>query len=201
MNMPIASSGGFARWFHSIQPYLRTLHRDLGCLAVGLTVVYALSGIAVNHIKDWDPNFTLTTTDAQLEPGFPTNAEALSAAVVKQLGLQQTPEEIYVHPSRELVILGFSGGGQLQVNTATGHITGEAQSPRFMLRAMNWLHVQRGKPAWNWIADTYAIVLLLLAVTGICILPRGGRGIIGRGGLLLLAGIAVPLVYLLLAGE
>ena len=33
------------------------MHRDLGYLAVGLTVVYALSGLAVNHIADWDPNF------------------------------------------------------------------------------------------------------------------------------------------------
>ena len=41
------------RW----RPWLRALHRDIGYLAVGLTVVYALSGLAVNHIGDWDPNF------------------------------------------------------------------------------------------------------------------------------------------------
>ena len=35
----------------------RALHRDLGHLAVGLTFVYALSGLAVNHILDWEPSF------------------------------------------------------------------------------------------------------------------------------------------------
>src|SRR5688572_31795033 len=46
---------GFRRF--KLRPWLRALHRDLGYLAVGLTVMYALSGLAVNHIADWDPSF------------------------------------------------------------------------------------------------------------------------------------------------
>ena len=34
------------------------LHRDIGYLAVGLTVVYAISGVAVNHRADWNPSYT-----------------------------------------------------------------------------------------------------------------------------------------------
>ena len=34
----------------------RMFHRELGFFAVGLTLAYAISGIAVNHVKDWDPN-------------------------------------------------------------------------------------------------------------------------------------------------
>ena len=37
--------------------WLRAIHRDVGYSAVGLTVVYAASGIAVNHLADWDPNW------------------------------------------------------------------------------------------------------------------------------------------------
>ena len=33
----------------------RWLHRELGFFAVGLTLVYAISGIAVNHVHHWDP--------------------------------------------------------------------------------------------------------------------------------------------------
>ena len=43
-----------------VRPWLRAIHRDVGYVAVGLTFVYALSGIAVNHITDWndgDPSF------------------------------------------------------------------------------------------------------------------------------------------------
>ena len=41
---------------------LRAVHRDVGYAAVGLTFVYAISGLAVNHVAQWDSNFTRTTT-------------------------------------------------------------------------------------------------------------------------------------------
>ena len=47
---------------------LRALHRDFGYTAVGLTVVYALSGLAVNHIGDWDPSFENYTAQHELGP-------------------------------------------------------------------------------------------------------------------------------------
>jgi hypothetical protein len=34
----------------------RALHRDIGYVAVSLTLAYALSGLAVNHIDDWRPS-------------------------------------------------------------------------------------------------------------------------------------------------
>lgn len=35
------------------------LHRDIGYLTVGLTIVYAISGISVNHIEHWNPNYEI----------------------------------------------------------------------------------------------------------------------------------------------
>ncbi|HQL31599.1 MAG TPA: hypothetical protein PLM67_15390, partial [Thermoanaerobaculales bacterium] len=32
-------------------------HRDVGYFIAGLTVIYAVSGIAVNHIDDWNPSY------------------------------------------------------------------------------------------------------------------------------------------------
>jgi len=46
----------------------RLIHRDLGYLCVGLTVVYAVSGLAVNHVRDWNPNFQVTETWWSLGP-------------------------------------------------------------------------------------------------------------------------------------
>jgi len=31
-------------------------HRDVGYFFAGLTVLYAVSGVAVNHIDDWNPS-------------------------------------------------------------------------------------------------------------------------------------------------
>src|SRR5258706_11154262 len=52
------------RW----RAWLRAIHRDLGYLAVGFTVIYALSGIAMNHIDDWDPNFHASETTRKIAP-------------------------------------------------------------------------------------------------------------------------------------
>jgi hypothetical protein len=35
------------------------IHRDLGYLCFGLTIIYAISGVAVNHIQDWNPTYVL----------------------------------------------------------------------------------------------------------------------------------------------
>ena len=34
-------------------------HRDIGYFFAGLTVLYAISGVAVNHIDDWNPNYVI----------------------------------------------------------------------------------------------------------------------------------------------
>lgn len=46
---------------------LRVLHRDIGYLAVGLTLIYGISGIAVNHIADWNPNYSIQKTTIVLD--------------------------------------------------------------------------------------------------------------------------------------
>jgi hypothetical protein len=35
------------------------IHRDLGYLCFGLTIIYVISGVAVNHIQDWNPNYVI----------------------------------------------------------------------------------------------------------------------------------------------
>ena len=37
----------------------RITHRDIGYLIAGLTLIYALSGIALNHKHDWNPNYLI----------------------------------------------------------------------------------------------------------------------------------------------
>jgi hypothetical protein len=46
--------------------WLRAVHRDFGYVAVGFTIIYALSGLAINHIADWDPNFVVSERTATL---------------------------------------------------------------------------------------------------------------------------------------
>ena len=258
----------FANWRNT----LRNLHRDFGFFAVGLTFIYAISGLAVNHINDWDPSYShyqrLLTVDSPL----PEDEGAAVAEVLKKIESDETPADVFtfrdtiiryeillkdrrveIHPDRREILVTRQGSDETEVyplgdplpdsdweaaTTALGRIgIGEeplkvhrvtipirdititldnrdlnvqdfgdgydiidkGQSPRFFLHAANWLHVNRGKGAWTYIADAYAIVLLFLATSGM-LMVRGRKGVVGRGGVFLLIGIAVPVLYLIFAG-
>jgi hypothetical protein len=87
----------------------------------------------------------------------------------------------------------------LRVDTQTGRVVEHAQEPRFFLRVANWLHLNRGKKAWTIIADSYAVFLLLLSVTGLWMFP-GRKGLLGRAGVIALAGALIPALYVTLSG-
>jgi uncharacterized protein len=182
------------------RPWLRAIHRDIGYIAVGLTFVYALSGIAVNHITDWsdgDPSFrtyTRTTSVSGLEG---QDDAAIAEALRKRFGIRAMPREIYRASPEQLDIL--FDKRSLHVDTAKGSVVDEGQEPRFLLRVANWLHLNRGKKAWTYAADAYAAALLLLATSGIFMIA-GKKGLFGRGAVLVAVGILVPVVYVHFAG-
>ena len=176
---------------------VRSWHRDLGYVLVGLTFVYAISGLAVNHIADWDPNFTSYRKVRQLRLPLPQEEAALTAAVLEQLGEKARPKEVY-RASAERLDLKLNDR-TLQVDPTTGRVVETGQKERFFVRLANWLHLNRGKKAWTIVADFYAGGLLLLAVSGLFMLP-GKNGMRGRGGILVALGIAVPVLYVVLSG-
>lgn len=179
------------------RPWLRALHRDLGYLAVGLTFVYALSGLAVNHIADWDPNFDNYEATHQLARPLESDDRALADRLLRELAVDAAPTEVYRSDTHEVTVL--LDGRSFHVNTETGAVLEDGQRPRFLLRIANWLHLNRGKAAWTYVADGYAAFLLVLATTGLFMLP-GRKGLIGRGGLLVAIGVAVPVLYVTLSG-
>jgi hypothetical protein len=187
--------------------WLRALHRDVGYLAIGLTFVYALSGIAVNHIADWDPNFKQSKSELRLDPKNTARFSKVHLAeantfetaqhLMNALGRSEKIEDAYsISPGQLEITLTSS---TLYVDLSKGTVLEKGQKERFVLRAANWLHLNRGKKAWTWIADGYAAFLVFLATSGLFMLP-GRRGIIGRGGLLALLGAAVPVAYVTLSG-
>jgi hypothetical protein len=177
--------------------YNRAIHRDLGHLAVGLTLVYAVSGLAVNHILDWDPSFVTYSEAHELGAPIPGTDDEAAAAVMKQLGVAGTPRDVYREGPTDLQVV--LDKRTLHVNTTSGHVVDEGQRPRFILRAINWLHLSRGKKAWTVIADLYAAALIFLSLSGLLMSP-GRKGLFGRGGLFVLAGIAIPVAYIQLSG-
>jgi uncharacterized protein len=181
------------RW----RPWLRGLHRDAGYLAVGLTFVYALSGLAINHIGEWDPNFKQVVERHALRGELPRDEAAATAAVLGQLGIAGPVRDAYWDSDTAFQI--DLDDRTLVVDTERATITDASERPRFFLRVANWLHYNRGKEAWTWIADGYAVFLLFLATSGLFML-KGRSGLLGRGALLVAIGVAVPVLYVQLSG-
>jgi hypothetical protein len=182
--------------FGAVRRWLRAIHRDLGYLAVGLTLVYASSGLAVNHLADWDPNFVNSEKTHELGPLGAGTDDELAATVAKKLAIEDRPKEVYRLGDDALEIL--YEHRTLHVIPSSGHVVDEEQKPRFLLRVANFLHLNRGKKAWTYFADAYAAGLLFLAVSGLFMIP-GKKGLVGRGAIFLAVGVAIPVLYVTLS--
>ena len=183
------------RW----RAWLRAIHRDLGYLAVGLTFVYAISGIAINHIGDWDPNFKSVVETSTLAAPYPDDPDALAGKIVSHLSLGEEEGEVRAafYDSDTIFEVNLSNS-TARLDTTTGALALASKEPRFLLRAANWLHYNRGKSAWTYVADGYAFLLLYLAISGMFML-KGRKGLIGRGGIIIFIGAAIPIAYVQLA--
>lgn len=177
--------------------WLRFVHRDAGYLVIGLTFIYALSGLAINHIDDWDANFKTGTSTHQLDKPLPTDTGDLVAHVLDRLKIGEKPERYEKVSDFEVDI--YFGRRTIHVDTDTAVATENWRKPRFFLRVANWLHYNRGKAAWTYIADGYAVFLLFLAMSGLFML-KGRKGLIGRGAVLVLLGAGVPILYVHFSG-
>ena len=181
----------------NFRPWLRALHRDIGYFAVGLTVVYATSGLAVNHLKDWDPNFKQVNRTHQLALPLASDDAAAAKSALQALGVHEEPREIYRASNTQLDLV--FDQRTFHVDTTSGVVHEEGQAARPLLRVANWLHLNRGKKAWTYVADFYAVFLLFLAISGLFMIP-GRKGLLGRGAVVVLLGAAVPIASVLISG-
>nr|MCU0409567.1 hypothetical protein [Bacteroidales bacterium] len=69
----------------------RITHRDIGYLIAGLTIIYALSGIALNHKHDWNPNYVFE--NKSFKTSVPVSRETFTdetaKAILAEVGLDK----------------------------------------------------------------------------------------------------------------
>ena len=170
------------------------LHRDIGFLCIGLTLVYAISGVAVNHISDWNPSYSVERIETNIGPvsGNPMSAETIST-ILARLGETGRLESSY-RPGPDSLQL-FVEGRSILVDLGSGHVVHDRAVPRPGLREMNFLHLNHPKKSWTWVADIYAVALGFLAVSGM-LMMRGKT--LRRGVVLAAIGFILPLLFLAL---
>ena len=168
-------------------------HRDVGYVTVALTLAYAISGLAVNHIASWNPNYAKVKEVRQIQPLSRTDpTEVLVRAAQAQLKPEGKFKSAF-QPDDDTLQL-YYDRITYAVDLPTGKVLVEAVRPRPVLYAMNQLHLNAPKRLWTLIADLYAVALIALAGTGLFII-KGPKGFFGRGLWLTGAGAAVPVLY------
>lgn len=173
------------------------LHRDIGYFFFGVTLIYALSGIALNHkvINKWNAeyivNFDKFATDMDLSENTLTESTVLQ--LLETFGEQENLKKYYFPEPNRLKI--FIKSGTIQVNTLSGVGEIETLTKRPIFNEISFLHYNPAK-WWMYFSDTYAIALMLLAITGLFVI-RGKNGIKWRGLILATLGLIIPVLFLI----
>ena len=177
--------------------WFRVVHRDFGYLFFGLTLVYSVSGITLNHLDDWNSNYIIVRKEITFEnPGriYPGISKSEVKGLMEELGEEKNYKNHYFPQSDQLKV--FLKDGSVIINTGSGNGLLERVSRRPFFREMNYLHYNP-QVSWTWISDVFAGALIILAITGL-FLVRGAKGITGRGAWMTILGIIIPLVFLLI---
>ena len=168
------------------------LHRDIGFLCVGLTLAYAVSGVAVNHISQWNPSYRVERVEANIGPVTGNPADAATVRMILARLQEPGKLESSYRPDPDSLQL-FVEGRSILIDLASGHVVHDRAIARPGLREMNFLHINHPKKAWTWVADLYAVALAFLAVSGLFMIRKST---LRRGLLLTSAGVACPLFFL-----
>ena len=174
----------------------RALHRDLGYFFFGMIIIYALSGIAMNHLDDWNPRYSLEQREMVWE-GEPLEASLnrdTALEILAGFGEEGSYKNHFTYESGEMKI--FIKDGSVLIDPETGLCRLEKLRRRPVFFQVTFLHYNP-KRFWTWFSDLFAAGLMINGITGLLLL-NGRGGLKGRGGILAGAGIVVPLILLLL---
>ena len=179
-----------------LRKFNRATHRDLGYLFVAMIFIYSLSGIAINHLDDWDPNYSLHIWNEELPKDV--TQESLDKKQVKQIledyGVDNRYRKHYFVNEYTCKIFVKNGAIVFDLNEQSAHI--ELVQRRAVFHAVNWLHYNP-TTFWKWFSDIFAVALILLSLSGMFIL-KGKNGLKWRGTFVISIGVIIPLVFLFL---
>jgi len=176
-----------------LRKFNRATHRDLGYFFVALILVYALSGIAINHINDWNPSYVLHTETYDIKADVSKELDKKYVKeILKDVGVKNSYRKHYITSDGDCKV--FVKNGLVTINMKSGLVSSEITQRRVVFHAVNWLHYNPNA-VWKWISDIFAGALIILAISGMFIL-KGKNGLKWRGAILIIAGVVLPLVFL-----
>lgn len=170
-------------------------HRDLGYFFSTLIVVYSLSGIALNHVNEWNPDFIISKTIVAVGPSF--ESVPLDKSVIDKLGklVGEESYKVYDVPTYKQVKI-YYDNASFHVNFETHSGVYEKVTRRPLFYHSNLLH-RNSVNGWRYFSDIFAIGLVVISISGLFIL-KGRHGLSGRGKWLMVTGALLPAVFFII---
>ncbi len=182
----------------SLRRWSRNIHRELSFFFGGVILIYALSGFMLNHKNDFNSDYDIRRESLQFE-SLPTDRSAWDKGRVLELlspvGEQDNYTKHYFPEEGRLKVF-LKGGSSLVVDLASGEALYESVRKRALWSGLNRLHYNPGR-WWTVFSDIFILSLVVITLTGLVML-RGPKGFWGRGGIEFLAGLLIPVAFLLL---
>lgn len=175
-----------------ISKYARIIHRDLGFLTVGVCLIYAISGILLNHMDGKDPAYKTEVFCLRLDPDL--GKEELIVSWNDKKDLPELRKVMTIDDNHLRLML---DGGIGVYSKSDGRLDYEKYTKREFVYWINKLHYNKVK-GWSIMADFFAASLIFFAISGLVIV-KGKKGISGRGKWYLILGLLIPVVYVILS--
>lgn len=180
--------------------YNRIIHRNLSYFFAGVILIYAISGLAMNHLKDFNPKYTMSQREYITEGVYPRKINSFNKDeiifILSEVGEQENYARHY-YPNNNTLKVFMKDGSSLSINLKDGNAKYESIKKRFFFSQTTSLHYNPNR-WWTIFSDIFAVSLIIITISG-AIISRGKNGLLGRGGFLFLTGILIPILFLILS--
>lgn len=183
----------------AVRKWSRPVHRDLSFFFSGVLLIYAVSGFMLNHKRDFNSDYSVRRTELTFAQTMPRAAGQWTRSQAEELLLRVGEEGNYLKhyfPEPDLLKVFIRGGSSLTVDLRSGSAVYESIRRRPVLSTLNRLHYNPSR-WWTAFSDLFLAALVVIVLSGL-VMMRGPKGLWGRGGVELIAGILIPLGFILL---
>ncbi len=134
----------------ALRKWSRILHRDIGFFFVGTTIIYGLSGLALNHINDWDPSYSVQTHQYKTELDFSQDhfSKENLDQFLKETGYLDIYKNHY-YPNKSTLKIFLKNNSSILMDTKTGIADAEIVQKRLLFYEANLLHYNPTR-WWTW---------------------------------------------------
>ena len=148
----------------SLRKWSRILHRDVGYFFIGTSIIYGISGIALNHLKDWNPSYSVEIEYFTIENDLSKGVKEDVVIPISNEHGKGLDYKSHYFPEDSIMKVFLKGGSNLLINTNTKNGRAEFLNKRAVFYEVNYLHYNPNA-WWMWFSDLFAVALIFLSIT------------------------------------